>query len=80
MEQRTLEDCVYKIQANMLAYVTPELEKCRTCAEYTMYQCPKYKNVRATSLPIRYGKAAVARAKQFYHKYVSIESLPHEEE
>ena len=80
MEKRTLEDCVYKIQSNIMAYVTPEMEKCRNCSTYNMYQCDRYKNVRTTQLPIRYGKAAVARAKQFYHKYVSIEGLPHDEE
>ena len=80
MNERTLEDCVYKVQSNMMAYVTPEMEKCRNCGTYQMYQCDKYKNIRTTAMPIRYGKAVIARAKQFYRKYVSIEGLPNEEE
>lgn len=62
MEEHNLENlCCYHIQANMMAYVTPEMQKCKDCETYYSLSCNRYKDIRTTQMPLRYGKVAYAR-------------------
>ena len=76
-----LEECVYRIQTNRLAYVPSNLERCRNCTETNMLRCNQYKAYTPQSqIPVRYGRLSIDFMKQFYHKHISIEGLPHEVE
>ena len=76
-----LEICVYKLQVMRLAYVERQMERCRNCSEYTMYQCSNFKAYDPSmQIPVSKGRLAIEFMKRFYRDNISLEGLPHDQD
>lgn len=74
LEGITEDTCVHKY-ASMRNDTPGYLDECRSCPGEYYVRCERYKPLRSKKSFFMFGTDII---KQFYHRFISIDSLPHD--